>query len=148
MNGRSSVVLAVGFGILIALIAGLGIGAIQRASVMYSELKISQDSYLESEALCRDIATDMYSAGVLVRDFLLDTDPGNLAVHRNELIEKRNSIERQLDLLANHISADERPRLDRLQAEAEAYWDTLDPMFEWTAREKSERSWVFLAQKV
>jgi hypothetical protein len=29
-----------------------------------------------------------------------------------------------------------------------AYWDTLDPMFEWTAREKSERSWVFLAQKV
>jgi signal transduction histidine kinase len=148
MNGRSSVVLAFGFGILIVLIAGLGIGAIQRASVMYSELKTSQDSYLETEALCRDIATDMYSAGVLVRDYLLDTDPGNLASHRSELIQKRNSIQRQLDLLSEHISPDERPRLDRLQAEAYAYWDTLDPMFEWTAREKTQRSWVFLAQKV
>jgi signal transduction histidine kinase len=148
MNGRSSVLLAFGFGILIALIAGLGIGAIQRASMMYSEMKTSQDSYLETEALCRDIATDMYSAGVLVRDYLLDADPGNLAAHKKELIEKRNSIQRQLDLLSDRISVDQRPRLERLREEAQAYWDTLDPMFEWTAREKTQRSWVFLAQRV
>ena len=110
MNGRSSVVLACGFGILIALIAGLGIGAIQRASVMYSEMKTSQDSYLETEALCRDIATDMYSAGVLVRDYLLDSDPRNLALHRSELIEKRNSIQRQLDLFVSRWRTPKRVR--------------------------------------
>src|SRR6186713_1518392 len=90
MNARSTVALAFGFGILIVLIAGLGIGAIQRASLMYSELMTSQDSYLQTEALCRGIATDMYSAGVLVRDYLLDPDPAKLATHRSELIEKRN----------------------------------------------------------
>ncbi len=148
MNARSSVALAFGFGILIALIGGLGIGAIQRASVMYAELMASQDSYLETEALCRGIATDMYSAGVMVRDYLLDPDPASLSTHRNELIEKRNSIQRQLDILSNRIDAAEKPRLDKLQAEAQAYWDSLDPMFEWTAGEKAARSWVFLARYV
>ena len=148
MNARSSVALALGFGILIALIGGLGIGAIQRASVMYTELMTSQDSYLETEALCRGIATNMYSAGVLVRDYLLDSDPANLSSHRDELIEKRNSIQRQLDILSNRINAEEKPRLDKLQVEAQAYWDSLDPMFEWTAGEKAARSWVFLARNV
>src|SRR5688572_12422033 len=148
MNARSSVVLALGFGILIALIGGLGIGAIQRASVMYTELMTSQDSYLETEALCRGIATDMYSAGVLVRDYLLDSDPASLSTHRNELIEKRDSIQRQLDILSSWINAEEKPRLDKLQVEAQAYWDSLDPMFEWTAGEKAARSWVFLARNV
>jgi signal transduction histidine kinase len=142
------VALACGFGILIALIAGLGIGAIQRASLMYSELMSSQDSYLETEALCRDIATDMYSAGVLVRDYLLDSNPANLSGHRSELIEKRNAIERRLDLLSERITAEEKPRLDTLRAEAQAYWESLDPMFDWTAGEKAERSWVFLARRV
>jgi signal transduction histidine kinase len=35
-----------------------------------------------------------------------------------------------------------------LQAEVEAYWDSLDPIFEWTPKEKAGRSWVFLARKV
>jgi len=115
---------------------------------MYSELMTSQDSYLKTEALCRGIATDMYAAGVLVRDYLLDPDPAKLAAHRSELIEKRTSIENQLDALADRINEEERPRLDRLQMEAQAYWDSLDPMFEWTAREKAEQSWVFLARRV
>ena len=148
MNARSSIALACGFGILLVLIAGLGIGAVQRASVMYGELKNSQDAYLETEDLCRDIATDMYAAGVLVRDYLLDPDPRSLTDHRNELIQMRNSIERQMELLTQRITPEERPRLEQLQAEAQAYWDNLDPMFDWTAREKAEQSWVFLARKV
>src|SRR5688572_6094381 len=148
MNARSSVVLALGFGVLIALIAALGIGAIQRASIMYSELQTSHDAYLQTEALCRGIATDMYSAGVLVRDYLLDSNPANLRDHRSELIAKREAIQSQLDMLSDRIDAAEKPRVDRLQMEAQAYWASLDPMFDWTATEKAERSWIFLARRV
>jgi len=38
--------------------------------------------------------------------------------------------------------------LSRLQTEVEAYWNSLDPIFDWTPKEKLERSWVFLARKV
>jgi signal transduction histidine kinase len=148
MNAKSSVVLGLGFGVLIALIAILGFGAIQRASIMYSELQTAQDSYLQTEALCREITTDMYSAGVLVRDYLLDSSPANQSAHRSELIAKRDAIQRQLDLLSVRISPEEKSRVDRLQIEAQAYWNSLDPMFEWTAAEKAERSWVFLARRV
>src|SRR5688572_10426804 len=148
MNARSSVVLALGFGVLIALIAALGIGAIQRASIMYSELQTSHDAYLQTEALCRGIATDMYSAGVLVRDYLLDSNPANLRDHRRELIAKREAIQSQLDMLSDRIDAAEKPRVDRLQMEAQAFWASLDPMFDWTATERAERSWIFLARRV
>jgi len=148
MNRRSSVVLALAFSILIALIAALGIGAVQKASVMNSELQTSQALYLEVEALCRGIATDMYSAGVLVRDYLLDPDPTSLSAHRNELIAKRDAVQSQLDVLFDRISPDEKARVDRLQMEAQAYWDSLDPMFDWTAQEKAQQSWVFLARNV
>src|SRR5688572_26410396 len=147
MNARSSVVLALGFGVLIALIAALGIGAIQRASIMYSELQTSHDAYLETEALCRGIATDMYSASVLVRDYLLDST-ANARDHRSELILKREAIQTQLDLLSDRIDVSEKPRVDRLQMEAQAYWASLDPMFDWTATERAERSWIFLARRV
>jgi signal transduction histidine kinase len=148
MNARSSFVLACGFGILVILIAALGVGAIQRASLMYTELKTSQDMYLEIEALCRGISTDMYTAGILVRDYLLDPNPSKLVAYRTELLQKRDSIQTQLDSLAGRISTADRPRLDTLQKEAKAYWDSLDPMFGWTAREKAEQSWVFLARNV
>src|SRR5688572_16416419 len=148
MNARSSVVLALGFGVLIALIAALGIGSIQRASVMHSELHVSQDAYLETEALCRGIATDMYSAGVLVRDYLLDSNPANQLTYRAELIAKRDAIQAQLDQLYERIDAREKPRVDSLQTEVQAYWDSLDPIFDWTPEEKAERSWVFLARRV
>jgi signal transduction histidine kinase len=149
MKARSSVlVLALGFGVLIALIAALGIRAIQRASIMYSELQTSQDAYLVTEALCRGIGTDMYSAGVLVRDYLLDTDPANLESHRSELIAKRDAIQHQLDQLYDRIDAKEKPRVDRLQMEAHAYWESLDPIFAWTAEEKAQRSWTFLNRRV
>jgi signal transduction histidine kinase len=90
----------------------------------------------------------MYSAGVLVRDYLLDTDPANLESHRSELIAKRDAIQHQLDQLYDRIDAKEKPRVDRLQMEAHAYWESLDPIFAWTAEEKAQRSWTFLNRRV
>ncbi len=40
------------------------------------------------------------------------------------------------------------PALTRLKTEVEAYWTSLDPVLEWNAEEKANRSWVFLARNV
>ena len=40
------------------------------------------------------------------------------------------------------------PGLERLQEEVQAYWDSLDPIFEWTPEEKAQQSWYFLRRKV
>jgi signal transduction histidine kinase len=40
------------------------------------------------------------------------------------------------------------PELKRLQSRVEAYWESLDPMFDWTAKQKADRTWGFLTHRV
>lgn len=145
---RSSVVLAIGFGSLIALIAVLGFGAVRRAKAIYNEMETTQESYLQAEAFRRDIVTDMYLSDILVRDYLLDPSPKNAPAHRQQLLDIRASLQSRLDLLAQRTKGSEGPSLDRLQEEVQGYWDSLDPIFEWTADQKAKRSWIFLRRKV
>jgi signal transduction histidine kinase len=148
MNSRSSLfVLAIGFGALIVLIAILSFGAVHRADTIYRELQTAQDSYSQMETLRRNMIADMYLADILVRDYLLDPSPLNAPRHRQELISIRDSLQKRLDQLSVRPKGDT-SRLSRLQEEVEGYWDSLDPIFEWTAKEKTERSWIFLARKV
>lgn len=148
VNSRSSFILAVGFGTLIILIAVLGIGAMRRARAIYSEMEATQDAYLETESFRRDIAADMYLADILVRDYLLDPSPQNVSLHRQQLLEIRSSLQERLDYLAHRMGENENPGLKQLQAEVQAYWDSLDPIFEWTPEQKAALSWSFLRHKV
>jgi hypothetical protein len=73
MNSRSSLfVLAIGFSLLIVLIAVLGFGAILRTDQVYLEMQTAQDVYSEAETFRRGIMTDIYLADILLRDYLLD----------------------------------------------------------------------------
>ena len=149
MNWRSALfVLAIGFGILIVVIAVLGFGAIRRADTIYKEIKVAQDSYLETESFRRGIANDIYVADILLRDYLLDPSPESAPEHRRELLTVRTSLQQRLDELSVRLSESNSPRLRRLREEVQAYWDSLDPIFSWTPEEKARRSWVFLARRV
>jgi hypothetical protein len=137
MKSRSSLILAFGFGTLIVLIAVLGFGAIRRARAIYSEMESTQRAYLAAESFRRDIAADMYLADILVRDYLLDPSPQAAPMHRKQLIEIRDSLQRRMDLLAQYIGANDTHGLSRLQVQVQDYWDSLDPIFEWTLQQKS-----------
>ncbi|PYS17257.1 MAG: hypothetical protein DMG17_10310 [Acidobacteria bacterium] len=149
MNSRSSLfVLAIGFSILIVLIAFLGFGAIRRADAIYRDMHAAQDAYVQTETFRRGIATDVYLADILLRDYLLDPSPQNAPHHRQQLLVIRESLQQRVDELSKLVPENDSPELSRLQNEVEAYWDSLDPIFDWTPKEKLERSWVFLARKV
>jgi signal transduction histidine kinase len=140
--------LALGFGTLIILIVVLGFGAMGRAKAIYSEMEATQESYLASEAFRRDVTSDMYLADILVRDYLLDPSRENAPLHRQQLLEIRDSLQRRLDLLAQQNPENGNSALARLQTEVQGYWDSLDPLFDWTPEEKAEQRWTFLRRKV
>src|SRR5262249_45153701 len=148
MYSRSSFVLAMGFGILVVLIAVLGFGAIRRASTIYAEVQNAQESYLQTEAGRRGIVTDLYLADILVRDYLLDPSSENVQSHRQELLNTRDSLQQRLDHLSELVGESDSPQLARLQEEVEGYWDSLDPIFDWTPQEKSVQASTFLRHKV
>jgi signal transduction histidine kinase len=149
MKSRSLLLpLALGFGTLVVVIAILGVGAIRRARAIYNEMESTQDAYLQSEATRRDIATDMYRAEILVRDYLLDPSPQNAPQHRQQLLDIRSSLQQRLDQLPQQVGDLQSPSLPRLKSEVQSYWDSLDPIFDWTPQEKADRSWYFLRHKV
>jgi signal transduction histidine kinase len=148
MRSRSSVILGLSFGILVTLIAILGIGAVRRANSIYEEMQRTQESYMRTEAFRRDIAADMYLADILVRDYLLDPSPQNVKQHRDQLLKIRDSLQNRMDNLASHMGVEYTPGLKRIQDEVQAYWDSLDPIFEWTPQDKAEKSWAFLRHRV
>jgi signal transduction histidine kinase len=149
MNYRSTLfALATGFGILIALIAALAIGAIRKADAMYQEMQVAQNSYLRAEAFRRGIATDTYLADILLRDYLLDPSPENVPRHRDELLSVRQSLQSRMAELSASLRESDNPALSKLKTEVEAYWTSLDPVLEWNAEEKVNRSWLFLARNV
>ncbi len=119
MKSRSSFILAAGFGTLIVLIAVLGFGAIRRARAIYNEMESTQQTYLEAEAFRRDITADMYLADILVRDYLLDPSPQSAPLHRQQLLEIRNSLQERLDLLAQRIGESDTRGMSRLQTEVD-----------------------------
>ncbi len=148
MRSRSSVILAISFGTLVTLIAILGIGAVRRAKSIYREMQRTQETYMRTESFRRDIASDMYLADILVRDYLLDPSPQNVKQHRDQLLEIRESLQNRMDNLAAHMGTGYTPGLKRIQDEVQAYWDSLDPIFEWTPKDKAEKSWGFLRHRV
>lgn len=148
MRPRSIYIMAIGFGILVILIGVLGVGAVRRAATIYRGMEVTQEAYLRTESFRRDIIADMYLADILVRDYLLDPSPQNTKSHREQLLVIRSSLQQRMDNLSNAMGESSTPGMQRLQDEVQGYWDSLDPIFEWTPADKAEQSWMFLRRKV
>jgi signal transduction histidine kinase len=145
---RSWPVLLIGFGTLIVLIAVSGLGALSRARQTYREVSSLNDRYRHTESILNAVGSEISEVGLLTRDYLLDPSSLSADKYRSELVAVRARMESELGELSRFMSADEAPRLKRLRKEVEAYWDVLDPLFEWTPAQKSALSWIFLRKQV
>lgn len=148
VKSPSLFVVALGFATLIALIGILGVGGIRRARTIYAEMEKTQNAYVQTEEFRRDVARDMYLADILVRDYLLDPSPQNAPMHKQQLLQIRSSLQARVDVVLGKAQQGSTPGLKRLQEEVQAYWDSLDPIFEWTPEQKAQQSWIFLRRKV
>jgi signal transduction histidine kinase len=145
---RSVPVLLVGFGLLIGLIALSGLGALQRARETWRDVTALNDRYRRTDHVLNAVASGLYMVGLLARDYLLDPSNVQAAEYRAQLVAERDSMEAEFNELQGLIRIQDKPRLALLRKEVEGYWDALDPLFEWTAEEKTARSWSFLRRQV
>lgn len=147
-GNRSAPVLLLVFGMLIGLIAISGFGALHRARESYRAVSTLNERYRHTDRVLHSIASGIYMAGLLARDYVLDPSNANAAEYRSQLLDERAAMEREFEELSGAIRAEDRPRLERLRAEADGYWDAMDPLFEWTPAQKSALSWGFLRRQI
>ena len=144
---RSWLILSVGFGIVIALIALLGFGAMRRAKTINDEMIAAHEKYLENEAVLNEIPAGLYQADILVRDYLLDPSQSAAPTYRKQLVDIRASLRERVDTLVASGTEDDRA-VQELRKEVRAYWESLQPVFDWNPEEKAARSYGFLRRQV
>jgi signal transduction histidine kinase len=140
-------VAALGLGSLLLLIVVSMIASSRRAQEIYTELDQLNTYHYDVDAKLRRLRSDVNLSGIFVRDYLLDVERERAPEYRQQLTEFRQTNIQTLAELRALVKGDQ-DRIVRLQAQLDEYWQTFDPLFDWTPAEKILRSASFLRREV
>jgi hypothetical protein len=147
MKYRTKLILLLGFGTLVVLVGILGYSAFRRAERIYIDVSAIHESYQRRSSILYDIQTDTLISGILVRDYLLDPLPAAGVQHRKDLLDLVSAMDKHTAGLAAMMGREEGDALKRLHRELNTYWDSLDPIFNWTPAQKAALSNSFLRKE-
>ena len=86
----------------------------------------------------------MQLSGIFIRDYLLDAEREHASDYRVRLSQYRqDNMATLLQLRTLVTNEEERERIDNLQVKLDDYWEVFEPLFDWTAVEKSTQSFRF-----
>jgi signal transduction histidine kinase len=147
MRFRSWLVAAVGLGSLLLLIAVSMLAASRKAQDIYTQLDQLNTHHHEVDAKLRRLRSDVNLSGIFVRDYLLDIAREHAPEYRQRLAEFREGNMATLAEL-RALAEPHEDQIRSLQTQLEDYWQTFDPLFDWTVTEKIFRSAGFLRKEV
>ena len=143
---KTWLVAALGLGSLLVLIAVSTVASSRKAQDIYAQLDQLNTHHQRVEANLRRLRSDVNLSGVFVRDYLLDVARERGAGYREQLTEFRQANIETLRELEHLIGGDD--RIASLHSKLDDYWETFDPLFDWTPAEKILRSASFLRREV
>jgi signal transduction histidine kinase len=120
----------------------------RKAEEIYAQLDQLNTHHREVESRLRRLRGDVYLSSIYIRDYLLDTDREHVPEYQQRLTELRRQHEVTVKELRALLPADAAPRMDNLEHRVDEYWETFDPLFEWSIYEKIVRSARFLRREV
>ena len=144
----SRVVLLVGFGGLVALMAYAGINTIRAMSQTQERSASIQQEFVDRSRLLNQIRSDLYVSGTYVRDYLLEPEPLNAERYRADLDRVRKDMNVAIEAYANLPGTRETATLSGLRAELSQYWQVLDPAMHWKTDDRRQRGYSFLRDEV
>jgi signal transduction histidine kinase len=150
MQFRTWPVALAALGGLLILVAVSVFAASQKAQDIYTQLDNLNQRYHEVESKLRRLRSDVHLSGIFVRDYLLDTAREHAPEYRQRLADFRHTnmvTFGELRALMQPRGGSD-TRLTGLEAKLEEYWQTLDPLFDWTMTEKLHFSAGFLKREV
>ena len=138
---------AVGLGSLLVLIVVGMLTTARRAQDITTQLDQLNSHHHEVDAKLRRLRSDVNLSGIFVRDYLLDISREHAPEDRQRLAEFRESNMATLAEL-RAFAPPHAQQIHNLQTQLEDYWETFDPLFDWTISEKISRGGSFLRKEV
>ncbi len=147
MRFKTWPVAALGLGCLLILIVVSMLTLYRKAQDIYGQLDQLNTHHHNVDAKLRRLRSDVNLSGIFVRDYLLDVSREHAPEYRDRLAAFR---ETNLETVAElrQLDAAHTDRVANLQAQLDQYWQTFEPLFDWTATEKIFRSASFLRKEV
>ena len=150
MRFRTWPVAALALGGLVLLVVFSVLAASRKAQAIYVQVDALNEHYRQVESKLRRLRSDVHLSGIFVRDYLLDSARERAPEYRQRIADFRRTnmvTFGELRALTGGQPENE-ARLQSLQAKLEEYWQSLDPLFDWSPAEKLSRSAAFLRREV
>jgi signal transduction histidine kinase len=147
MRFRTWPVAALGLGGLLLLIVVSMLTLSRNAQAIYAELDHLNTHHHDVDAKLRRLRSDVNLSGIFVRDYLLDVASERAPEYRRQLSAFRAQNMATLSEL-RALAGPAQPHIDSLQTHLEEYWETFEPLFDWTPAEKILQSARFLRREV
>jgi len=147
MRFRTWIVAALGLGGLLLLIIVSMLASARKAQDIYTQLDELNAHHQKVDATLRRLRSDVNLSGIFLRDYLLDVARERAPEYRERIAEFR---QRNIATVAELLVLDEAQanRVRSLEAQLDEYWQTFEPIFDWTISEKIFRSAHFLRREV
>jgi signal transduction histidine kinase len=147
MRFRTWYVAALGLGGLLVLIAVSMLASSRKAQEIYTGLDQLNTHHHDVDTKLRRLRGDVNLSGIFVRDYLLDISREHAPEYRERLAEFRKTNKATVAELRALAELDQ-DQIRRLAASLDEYWQTFDPLFDWTGTEKIFRSASLLRREV
>ena len=147
MRFKTWPVAALGLGSLLLLIVVSMLASSRKAREIYTQLDQLNTHHHNVDTKLRRLRSDVNLSGIFVRDYLLDVSREHAPEYRERLAAFRQT---NLTTLAELrvLAEPHAERIRNLEVQLDEYWQTFEPLFDWTATEKIFRSAGFLRREV
>jgi signal transduction histidine kinase len=139
--------LALGFGVLLILIVAATVITLRKSFEIFELLaRTHERHYQVAEALMR-LRSDLYVAGILKRDFLLERNPDEAASYGDQFAGIQASADHNLDIIQQTLGNAQPEAVTELRAEVSDYLRPLKEALDWNLIvPQSLRSFLLRAQ--
>ena len=145
---KSRLVLVVGFGSLLAIIALSGFDALRFLGRFRTESDQIRRQFLFRNRVLNNIRAEIYISGTYVRDYLLEPDAARASAFGANLESVRRQMEIELSSYVGQLEPGESAHYDALRTELAQYWGVLEPILTWDAAKRQAQGYAFLRDEV
>jgi signal transduction histidine kinase len=131
--------LIAGFGALLALMVIICVDSLHTLQAFETYNAQIRQEFLYRERTLQQVRAGLYESGNIIRDYVLnESDPHAQELLRTELQSIRNETTAALNACIQSLPSDKREPFQKLAAELDNFWSTIEPIFGLGPREKKE----------
>jgi hypothetical protein len=123
--------LTLGFGVLLVLTVTATVVTLTKSFDIFQSLGESHDKYDRVAEALQRLRSDLYLAGIMKRDFLLERDPEEAASYGEQFAKIQASADNNLAVIEEGLGGQQFRTIVQLRSEVRAYMRPLKEALDW-----------------